>query len=131
MAKVGPVTLTIERTLNPQQVSIQVGYVVTASNHDLESDQHYRETCVLIGDDPGEANDLVLAGGTMYDDTTVFDGNATGFTRALQKFLAAAALDEDNAFAFQEDEIRAIVTLTAIPTKRGSNIVRVGGPVFG
>jgi hypothetical protein len=131
MATIGPITLSIERSPRPGEVSIQVGYVVTASPHDIQSDQHYRETCILIGDDSGESNDVVIAEGTTYDQTTIFGGSFNTFQRAEQKFIPAAALNEDSDTPFQEDEIRAIVTLTPIATTRASNIVRVGGRVFG
>jgi hypothetical protein len=130
MATVGPITLKIDPSPRPEEVSIYVGYVVTASPHDIQNDQHYRETCILIGDDTGVANDVAIRGGTMYDQTTIFGGSFNTFQRAEQKFIPSAALNEDNNTPLQEDEIRAIVTLTPIPTTRASNIVKVGGPVI-
>ena len=127
MASVQPVTLTITPVPNSTNVSVGVGYVVSASSHDLATDQHYREVCQLIGDDtPGDGTDDVLR--TIFEETTVFSGNSAHFTRAIQLFLPRSVLDEDNDGPFiQADEIRAKVTLTPIPTSRESNLVRLGG----
>jgi hypothetical protein len=127
MASVQPVTLTITPIPNSTNVSVGVGYVVSASSHDLATDQHYREVCQLIGDDtPGDGTDDVLR--TIFEATTVFSGNSAHFTRAIQLFLPRSVLDEDNDGPFiQADEIRAKVTLTPIPTSRESNLVRLGG----
>jgi hypothetical protein len=127
MASVQPVTLTITPIPNSTNVSVGVGYVVSASSHDLATDQHYREVCQLIGDDtPGDGTDDVLR--TIFEATTVFSGNSAHFTRAIQLFLPRSVLDEDNEGPFiQADEIRAKVTLTPIPTSRESNLVRLGG----
>ena len=133
MASIQQVALTITPVPNSTNVSVSVGYVVSASNHDLASEQNYREVCQLIGDDtPGDGTDDILR--TLFDGTTVFSGNSAHFTRALQLFLPRSALDEDNEGPFiQADEIRAKVTLTPIPTSRESNLVRLGGigPVEG
>jgi hypothetical protein len=127
MASVQPVSLTITPIPNSTNVSVGVGYVVSASSHDLATDQHYREVCQLIGDDtPGDGTDDVLR--TIFEATTVFSGNSAHFTRAIQLFLPRSVLDEDNDGPFiQADEIRAKVTLTPIPTSRESNLVRLGG----
>ena len=126
MASIQQVALTITPVPNSTNVSVSVGYVVSASNHDLASEQNYREVCQLIGDDtPGDGTDDILR--TLFDGTTVFSGNSAHFTRALQLFLPRSALDEDNEGPFiQADEIRAKVTLTPIPTSRESNLVQLG-----
>lgn len=129
MASIQPVTLSIARVPNSSTVSVQVGYVVSASSHDLATEQNYREICHLIGDDtPGDGSDDVLR--TLLDTTTVFSGNTVHITRAIQLFMPASALDEDNRFFLDEDEIRARVTMTPIATSRESNLVRVNVPVL-
>ena len=127
MASVQPITLTITPVPNSANVSVSVGYVVSGTGHDLATEQNYREVCQLIGDDtPGDGTDDILR--TIFETTTVFTGNNVHFTRAIQLFLPLSALDEDNEGPFiQEDEIRAKVTLTPIPTSRESNLIRVGG----
>ena len=130
MASIQPITLTIQRIPNSTNVSVQVGYVVSASNHDLASEQNYREVCQLIGDDtPGDGTDDILR--TIFEATTVFSGTSVHFTRAIQLFLPASVLNEDNNGIFPEaDEIRARVTLTPIPTSRESNLVTINEPVI-
>ena len=127
MASIQQVRLTITPVPNSANVSVDVGYVVSASNHDLATEQNYREICQLIGDDtPGDGTDDILR--AIFDATTVFTGNIPHFTRAIQLFLPQSVLDEDNEGPFiQADEIRAKVTLTPIPTSRESNLVRLGG----
>jgi hypothetical protein len=127
MASIQQVRLTITPVPNSANVSVDVGYVVSASNHDLATEQNYREICQLIGDDtPGDGTDDILR--AIFDATTVFTGNIPHFTRAIQLFLPRSVLDEDNEGPFiQADEIRAKVTLTPIPTSRESNLVRLGG----
>jgi hypothetical protein len=130
MASIGPVTLTITPVLNSTNVSVGVGYVVSGSGHDLATEQNYQEVCHLIGDDtPGDGTDDILR--KIFEGTTVFTGNTVSFTRAIQLFLPKSVLDEDNngITVFQEDEIRARVTLTPIPTSRESNLILVGGLV--
>lgn len=129
MASIQPINLRITRVPNSANVSIDVGYVVSASNHDLATEQNYREVCELIGDDtPGDGTDDIIR--TILDTTTVFGGTGVHITRAIQFFLPASALDEDSGRPFlEEDEIRARVTLTPIPTRRESNQVVIGGLV--
>lgn len=127
MASIQNVTLAITPIINTANVFVTVGYTVLGSGHDIAAEQHYREVCQLIGDDtPGDGTDDILR--TMLDTTTVFNGS--NFTRSLQVILPLSALDEDNdGPQIQEDEIRAKVTLTPIPTSRESNLIRIGGVV--
>jgi hypothetical protein len=127
MASIQQVRLMITPVPNSANVSVDVGYVVSASNHDLATEQNYREICQLIGDDtPGDGTDDILR--AIFDATTVFTGNSPHFSRAIQLFLPRSVLDEDNEGPFiQADEIRAKVTMTPIPTSRESNLVRLGG----
>jgi hypothetical protein len=131
MATIGPITLTIGPGNSPTNASVQVGYVVSASNHDLASAQTYRDVCELIGDDtPGDGTDDILL--KLREEVIVFTSNTPHFTRAIQQFVPLTKLDEDAGTLIpQEDEIRARVTLTPIPTSRESNQVVRGGPVIG
>lgn len=130
MATIQSITLTITPLPASADVSVYVSYVVSASGYDLLTEQHYREVCELIGDDtPGDGTDDVLR--TIFDATTVFDGNNAHFTRAIQLFLPLSALDEDGGGPlYNEDEIRARVTMLPVPTSRESNLVRIGGLVL-
>lgn len=129
MASIQPITLRITRIANSADVNIDVSYVVSASGHDLTTEQNYREVCQLIGDDtPGDGTDDILR--TLFDSTTVFNGTTPHFQRVIQRRLPASVLDEDSGGpAIEEDEIRARVTMTPIPTSRESNLVRFGGTV--
>ena len=129
MASIGPVSLRIIDVPNSSNASIDVGYTVSASSHDLATQQHYREVCELIGDDtPGDGTDDILR--TLRDEVIDFD-NHPSFTRAIQVFVPVSLLDEDRGVVTQEDdEIRARVTLTPVPTHRESNLVRRGVPVI-
>jgi hypothetical protein len=90
MASIQPISLRITRVPNSANVSIDVGYVVSASDHDLAAEQNYREVCELIGDDtPGDGTDDILR--TILDTTTVFGGTSVHITRAIQFFLPASA----------------------------------------
>ncbi len=130
MATIGPITLTIGPGNSPSNASVQVGYSVSASNHDLASAQTYQDLCELIGDDtPGDGTDDLLV--KLREEIIVFTSNTPHFTRAIQQFVPLTKLDEDAGFiALEEDEIRARVTLTPIPTSRESNLIRRGGLVI-
>jgi hypothetical protein len=130
MATISPVTLRIIDVPNSGNVSIDVGYTVSASSHDLATEQNYREVCELIGDDtPGDGTDDILQ--KLREEIIVFSGNTPHFTRAIQTFVPVSLLDEDRGIiALEEDEIRARVTLTPIPTSRESNLIRRGGLVI-
>ena len=125
MASIQQVNLAITPVPNSANVIVDVGYVVSGSSHDIATQQNYREVCQLIGDDtPGDGTDDILR--TIFDTTTVFSGNS--FQRVLQVVVPRSVLDEDNdGPQIQEDEIRARVTLTPIPTSRESNLIRMGG----
>jgi hypothetical protein len=131
MASIGPVTLRIINVPNSANASIDVGYTVSASSHDLATEQNYREVCELIGDDtPGDGTDDVLQ--KLKEEIIVFSSNAPHLTRAIQTFVPQSLLDEDRGIIVpEEDEIRARVTLTPIPTSRESNLIKRGGLVIG
>ncbi len=91
MASIQQVALTITPVPNSTNVSVSVGYVVSASNHDLASEQHYREVCQLIGDDtPGDGTDDILR--TLFDGTTVFSGMALTSPGPFNSFCPGASL---------------------------------------
>jgi hypothetical protein len=129
MASIQPITLRISPKLPNGLVSVDISYVVSASSHDLASEQNYREVCVLIGDDtPGDGTDDVLR--TVVDQTLIFSGTFPHQSRAIQFFMPSSQLDEDTGIFIDADEIRARVTLTPIATTRESNLVQVNVPVF-
>ena len=129
MASIQPITLRISNPLPNGLVSVDISYVVSASSHDLASEQNYREVCVLIGDDtPGDGTDDILR--TVVDQTLVFSGTFPHQSRAIQFFMPKSQLDEDSGIFIDADEIRARVTLTPIATSRESNQVIVNQPVF-
>jgi hypothetical protein len=132
MASIQPITLRISNPLPNGLVSIDISYVVSASSHDLASEQNYREVCVLIGDDtPGDGTDDVIR--PVVDQTLVFSGTFPHQSRAIQFFMPASQLNEDQTGPFVDlnaDEIRARVTLTPIATSRESNQVVLNQPVF-
>ena len=130
MASIESVTLTIMPVPNSAMVSVNVGYRVRGSSHDIAAEQNYRELCQLIGDDtPGDKTDDILY--NLLDQTTAFSGTGpNSLQRAIQHFVPVSILDEDSGGPFlEEDEIRARVTLIPIPTSRESNLVRRGGVV--
>jgi len=130
MASIGTVTLRIVNVPNSGNASIDVGYTVSASSHDLATEQNYREVCELIGDDtPGDGTDDILQ--KLREEIIVFSSNTPHLTRAIQVFVPQSLLDEDRGIVAQEeDEIRARVTLTPIPTSRESNLIKRGGSVI-
>jgi hypothetical protein len=133
MASIQPITLRISNPLPNGLVSVDISYVVSASSHDLASEQNYREVCVLIGDDtPGDGTDDVIR--SVVDQTLVFSSTFPHQSRAIQFFMPASQLNEDaTAGPFLDldaDEIRARVTLTPIATSRESNQVVRNQPVF-
>ena len=129
MASIQPITLRISNPLPNGLVSVDISYVVSASSHDLASEQNYREVCVLIGDDtPGDGTDDIIR--TVVDQTLVFSSTFPHQSRAIQFFMPKSQLDEDAGIFIDADEIRARVTLTPIATSRESNQVVVNQPVF-
>jgi hypothetical protein len=131
MASITPIFLNIKNSpTNPANFEVFVGYTVEFNNDDLETKQHYREICQLIGDDtPGDGIDDALH--TVLNTITVFDGGTTGVGRFMTFEVPKTRLDEDNPgspFPFA-DEIRARVTLVPIPATRESNQVVINGLV--
>jgi hypothetical protein len=115
---------------------VQVSYTITATHHDGEHEQKYRELVQLIGVDTGPGEDgrsELIPGGTVSDGTVVFTTSQVAFVRIRELTLPSSALDEDPGPVIREDEIQARVTLIPLPPElvsRGSNVVRRGGPVI-
>jgi hypothetical protein len=121
MALIGPVTLSISPSSGSGVVAVSVGYTVIGSGRDRETAQHYREVCHLVGVDSDKLS--IIPGATVFEGTTIFTEEEGSFMRTRQKLVSASVLNEDT---FGQDEIRAVVTLTPIPTSRESNLVRFG-----
>lgn len=139
MATIGPVSLSITDQTSGE-VLVIVGYEITGSPHDAESEQAYREVVELIGVDSGEPGedgvDDILPIDKVSDGVTVFDTSHLGFVRSPHQTYSPAELDEDShPFLVRSDEIRARVTLTPLPPtapSRESNLVRreqIVGPI--
>jgi hypothetical protein len=131
MASIGPVTLSIFD--GPDDVRVRVDYEISATHHDAEHEQAYREVIELVGVDTGEPGedqvDDVIAAPSEWDGIVVFTTSQVKFVRSPElPSFAAATLDEDaHPFVPRSDEIRARVTLTPLPataSSRESNLVR-------
>jgi len=135
MAKIGPVTLTVQ----PQgtQAKVEVSYQITFDDFDQKSNQPYVEVCRLVGDDtvigdqPSAAPDDPIGFMTpLFFRSTRADGKPT-LNRKFTKTFRMADLDEDRGTVPDPDEIRAMVSLTPIlPTAaaRESNLVELNKP---
>jgi hypothetical protein len=115
---------------------IQVGYTLTATQHDAPHEQAYRELVQLVGDDVGPGEDgqsELIPGGTVWDGVVKFTTSQVAFTQSHEITLPSNILDEDPGIFARVDEIRARVTLFPLPIaspSRDSNLVRRGGPVI-
>ena len=115
---------------------IQVSYTITATHHDSQHEQAYRELVQLVGDDSGrgeDGHDELISGATVWDGVVVFTTSQVAFTQTREVTLPSSILDEDPGPMIREDEIRARVTLIPLPPvspSRDSNLVRRGGLVI-
>jgi hypothetical protein len=142
MASVSNLTLDIEVVNDGANVvaDVTASYRINWSSYDQNSNQPYRESCILIGDDTGitpaeDGTDDPIPGGTLFPqllfppfpvvsgglaspliplfNTTASNGQA--FTdRSHSRRLNLSALDEDQPPVLNPDEIRAQVTLTPV-----------------
>ena len=142
MASVSNLTLDIEVVNDGANLvaNVTASYRINWSSYDQNSNQPYRESCVLIGDDTGitpaeDGTDDSIPNGTLFPqllfppfpvvngglaspliplfNTTASNGQA--FTdRTHTKTLNLSALDEDQAPVLNPDEIRAQVTMTPV-----------------
>ena len=123
--------------------NVTASYRINWSSYDQNSNQPYRESCVLIGDDTGitpaeDGTDDSIVGGTLFPQllfppfpavngggggiaspliplfgTTASNGQA--FTdRVHTKSIPLGSLDEDPGSLANPDEIRAQVTMTPV-----------------
>ena len=145
MANVSNLTLDIEVVNDGANLvaNVTASYRVNWSSYDQNSNQPYRESCVLIGDDTGitpaeDGTDDSIPNGTLFPqllfppfpvvsgglaspliplfNTTASNGEP--FTdRVHTKTINLSNLDEDAGALANPDEIRAQVTLTPqLPT---------------
>lgn len=122
MAKIGPVTLKLDR--KGAETTVDVSYEITFDKQDQDATQVYQEMCRLIGDDtnvgdPKEAgaDDTLGFLSPMFTEDTAAKGKPT-LERHFTKTFHTADLDEDRGQIPNPDELRARVTLTPLP--RGS-----------
>jgi hypothetical protein len=145
MANITNLTLEIEVVNDGANLvaNVTASYRINWSSYDQNSNQPYRESCVLIGDDTGivpaeDGTDDSIPGGTLFPqllfppfpvvnggvpspliplfNTTSSNGQA--FTdRVHTKSIPLGNLDEDAGALANPDEIRAQVTMTPqLPT---------------
>ena len=144
MASISNLTLDIEVVNDGANLvaNVTAAYRINWSSYDQESNQPYRESCVLIGDDTGitpaeDGTDDSIPGGTLFPqllfppfpavngggvlaspliplfNTTASNGQA--FTdRVHTRSIPLGNLDEDAGSLSNPDEIRAQVTMTPV-----------------
>jgi hypothetical protein len=110
---------------------VRASYTLTATLHDAEHQQPYREQVQLIGDDRGEGGAAeMIPNGTISDGIVAFSTSTVQITRIPERLVPANILIEDAGPVVEENEIRVMVTLTPIaqnPVARESNLVVFGG----
>ena len=142
MASVSNLTLDIEVVNDGANLvaNVTASYRINWSSYDQNSNQPYRESCKLIGDDSGitpaeDGTDDAIANGTLFPqllfppfpivssgltspliplfNTTASNGQA--FTdRVHTKTINLSSLDEDQSPVPNPDEIRAQVVLDPV-----------------
>lgn len=130
MAAITNLQLAISKTQGDARLTVT--YKIRGTQHDVASEQLYRETVQLIGVDQGEDGTNEPIPNTVRMQPFVASSTAE-ISRVEIYDLPASALDEDKSFIPNEDEIAAQVTLAPFPpgpVTRNSNIVRRGAPVF-
>jgi hypothetical protein len=123
----GPPTAPVGMTL------VRASYTITNTLHDAPHEQAYREEVRLVGDDRGEGGTAeLLPIDAIWDGVVVFTTSQVQFVRSPERLYSSSVLDEDPNL-IEEDEIRAVVTLTPIPqtpVTKESNLVLRGGPIL-
>ncbi len=146
MASISNLTLGIEVVNDGANLvaNVTASYRINWSSYDQNSNQPYRESCVLIGDDTGitpaeDGTDDPIANGTLFPQLIfppfpVVNGgspsavaspliplfnttssNGAAFTdRVHSKTINLSNLDEDQDPVPNPDEIRAQVTMTPV-----------------
>jgi hypothetical protein len=121
-------------TLPVGNARIRASYTISATGHDAEHEQAYREVVQLVGDDRGEGGTAeLIPAEPLSDGVVVFTTSHVSFVRSWEKIYSSSVLDEDPGPAIREDEIRVMVTMTPIPptpVTRESNLVLRGAPVL-
>lgn len=128
MAKIGPVTLKLDR--KGAETTVDVSYEITFDQKEQDAKQVYEEMCRLIGDDT-DVGDPKEAGGDdvlgflspMFSKDTAAK-ETPKVDRHFTKTFRTADLDEDRAGISNPDEFRARVTLTPLPRGSGQPIER-------
>jgi hypothetical protein len=144
MASISNVTLDIQVVNDGANLvaNVTATYRINWSSYDQHSNQPYRESCVLIGDDTGinpaeDGTDDAIPNGTLFPQllfppfpplpplgglaspliplfgTTQSDGQAF-LDRVHTKTISLSNLNEDQAPVPNPDEIRAVVTMTPV-----------------
>jgi len=138
MAAISDVSLSITDS-GPGTALVEVEFTVSATHHDAEHEQSYREVVQLMGvDSPpviGEDGiDDPLAGGLISDGIVTFSPSEQAFTYTRARNVPDQVLDEDPGPFIRSDEIRARVTLTPLPpaeVQGESNVVERGALEIG
>ena len=134
MASISDVRLRIFE--NSGSALVEVSYTLSATQHDGEHEQAYRELVQLVGVDTGPGEDgqsELIPGGTIWDGVVVFTTSQVAFVQSHERPVPSSILDEDPGI-IRPDEIRARVTLIPLPPTpptRDSNIVQRGELVVG
>ncbi|MPZ06153.1 MAG: hypothetical protein GEU26_07010 [Nitrososphaeraceae archaeon] len=112
---------------------VRASYTITNTLRDAPHEQAYREEVRLVGDDRGEGGTVdLLPIDAIWDGVVGVTTSQVQFVRSPEKLYPSSVLDEDPNL-IEEDEIRAVVTLTPIPptpVTKESNLVLRGGPII-
>ena len=138
MATVTGLTLDIEVVNDGANLvaDVTAAYRINFSTYDQESEQPYRESCRLIGDDPAPEDgvDDTIVNGQLFPQqlfpvpplplpgqpliplpfATVSSNGQPFIDRLHTKRINLSNLDDDQAPLPNPDEIRALVTLTPV-----------------
>lgn len=106
---------TVEVTgLNDTQVRIIVRYTLTPTNIERQAGSVFSENIQLIGDDPQDANDIVITSFPVQ--TFVVSTTTATLNRERSRIVNKSAMNEDPGFkttgAELTDETLARITLT-------------------
>ena len=140
MARVTNLTLDLEVVNDGANLvaSVTAAYDIEFDSYDINSNQPYRESCRLIGDDTGitpaeDGVDDSIANGQLFPQllfpplpgpgpiplplplfNSVSSNGQTSIHRSHSKTINLTSLDEDQAPTPNPDEIRAQVSLTPV-----------------
>jgi hypothetical protein len=139
MATISNLTLDIQVENDPNGVlvgNVTAAYRITWSLYDQESEQQYREVCKLIGDDTGlspaeDGVDDAIPNGQLFPQLlfpiplpgqplipvllgTISSNGQPFVDRVHTKTIDLSDLNEDVAPLPDQDDLRAVVTLTPV-----------------